>query len=77
MKIGRSELLLILLVSLFIGGSFAQDKNEAGERVIYKYKQYEKFDFDELSVKGEGGSPGDLSVSPRYSRKFENRLPTK
>jgi hypothetical protein len=49
-------------------------KEEDG-KVVYKYKQYEKFDFDELSVSGEGGAPGDLSVTPRYTKEFTNKLP--
>lgn len=45
------------------------------EKIIYKYKQYEKFDFDDLGIEGDTGSPGDLSVSTRYSRDFKNKLP--
>ncbi len=44
-------------------------------KIIYKYKQYEKFDFEDMVIEGEIGSPGDLSISPRYQRKFKNRLP--
>lgn len=47
------------------------------KKIIYKYKKYEKFDFDELSVEGEGGSPGDLSITPRFQKQFKNKLPSK
>ena len=44
-------------------------------KIIYKYKKYQKFDFEDLVIEGETGSPGDLSIIPRYQRKFKNRLP--
>ena len=47
------------------------------QKIIYKYKQYEKFDFEDLVVEGETGSPGDLSIIPRYQRKIKNKLPYK
>jgi hypothetical protein len=46
-----------------------------GKKVIYSYKQFEKFDFDELSIEGEASSPNDLSISPGHERAFNNRLP--
>lgn len=46
-----------------------------GEQIIYKYKQYQKFDFEDLVIEGETGNPGDLSIAPRYQRRFENKLP--
>ncbi|MCF8057938.1 MAG: hypothetical protein K9K67_01470 [Bacteriovoracaceae bacterium] len=55
---------------------FAQDKgNVEVPRIIYKYKKYQKFDFEDLVIEGETGSPGDLSINPRYQRKFKNKLP--
>ena len=44
-------------------------------KVIYEYKKFEKFDFDEIGVEGEAGAPGDLSVSPTPRKDYENRLP--
>ncbi len=44
-------------------------------KVIYKYKKYEKFDFEALSLDGDYGNPGDLSIVPRYRKKYRNRLP--
>ena len=52
---------------------FSQGNKKA--RTIYKYKQYEKFDLDEISMEGDTGSPGDLSIRPRYERLFRNNLP--
>jgi len=57
--------------------AFAKDAKilDAEPRVIYKYKKYQKFDFENLVIEGETGSPGDLSIAPRYQRKFKNKLP--
>ena len=64
--------LMILVVSLlFVATTFAQKS----EKVIYKYKKYQKFDFEDLVIEGETGGPGDLSIAPRFQRKFKNRLP--
>lgn len=43
--------------------------------VRYEYKKFEKFDFDEIGVEGEAGSPGDISISPRLRKEFRNKLP--
>ncbi len=51
----------------------AQESNK--KNIIYRYKKYEKFDFEDLVIEGETGSPGDLSIAPRYQRKFKNKLP--
>jgi hypothetical protein len=59
---------IVLFIVLMSVTSFAQKK------VVYKYKKYEKFNFDDLSLQGEKGSPGDLSVNQRLQRKFKNRL---
>ena len=45
------------------------------EKIIYKYKEFEKFDFEDLAIEGETGSPGDLSVLSRHQRQFQNKLP--
>lgn len=44
-------------------------------KTIYKYKKFEKFDFEDMVIEGETGSPGDLSVTSRFQRKFKNKLP--
>jgi hypothetical protein len=64
------KVIIVLLVFLSIG-AFADDK----KNIRYEYKKFEKFDFDEIGVEGEAGSPGDLSVSPRLRNEFKNKLP--
>jgi len=67
---------LILFLLTFGTSLYAQDKGGAQvPKIIYKYKKYQKFDFEDLVIEGETGSPGDLSIIPRYQRKFKNRLP--
>ncbi len=66
----------ILLFLTLTFSSFAQDiPGVKAPKIIYKYKKYEKFDFEDLVIEGETGSPGDLSIIPRYQRKFKNILP--
>ena len=45
------------------------------KKIIYKYKKYQKFDFDSFSIKGEEGAPGDLSAHLRKTTRFKNMLP--
>ena len=61
---------LILFCIVFSFGVIAQEK-----KVIYEYKKFEKFDFDAISVEGEAGIPGDLSINPRLRKEFQNQLP--
>jgi len=49
--------------------------NTGGKKIIYSYKQYEKFDFDDLNIEGDTGNPNDLSISPIHEKRFTNRLP--
>lgn len=63
---------LIITALIFSFGAFAQSKKA---NVRYEYKKFEKFDFEEIGVEGESGSPGDLSISPRVRNEFKNRLP--
>lgn len=69
---------------LFPSTSFAQDGQDikdgqvvmkGGKKIIYSYKQYEKFDFDDLNIEGDTGTPSDLSISPIHEKRFTNRLP--
>lgn len=64
------RLFIILLIASFSFVIWAQK-----ERVIYKYKKYEKFDFSAIGVEGNTGNPGDLSVIPQIGRKRKSRLP--
>jgi hypothetical protein len=61
----------LFLFILFVTSALAEDK----KNIRYEYKKYEKFDFDEIGVEGEAGSPGDLSISPRLRNEFRNKLP--
>lgn len=65
-----------LLVLLFVSGSvYAQTSKKPSVR--YEYKKVERFDFAEIGVEGESGSPGDLSIVTRARKEFTNRLPEK
>ncbi len=66
--------LIVSWWSLLLDQSFAKSTSNQG-KIIYKYKDYEKFDFDDLVIEGDSTSPGDLSVLTRYQRKFDNKLP--
>lgn len=52
-----------------------QEKKVDGKKIIYTYKQYEKFDFDDLNIEGDTGAPSDISISPIHEKRFTNRLP--
>jgi hypothetical protein len=72
--------LIYLLLSLsVIMIASAQEElpttGEGGEQIIYRYKQFQRFDFEDLVIEGETGGPGDLSIAPRYQRRFQNKLP--
>ena len=45
------------------------------EKIIYQYKKYQKFDFENLEIEGESGGPGDLSIDRRFQYQFKNKLP--
>lgn len=62
--------ILIVVFSLVAVAALAQ-----GGKTIYQYKKYEKFDFESLSLEGDYGNPGDLSIVPRYRQQYKNRLP--
>ena len=69
--------LLLLSSSLYAQQDFAdgQETKVGNKKVIYTYKQYEKFDFDDLNIEGDTGTPNDLSISPIHEKRFTNRLP--
>lgn len=60
-------LILLLLVTTSV--AFGKKK------IVIEYRKYEKFDFDALNIEGSENSPGDLSISPRFRKKFRNRIP--
>ena len=63
---------IILLVTIFTAPLAT-----AEEKIVYKYKKFEEINLNEISVEGDLGAPGEVSVSQRYLRKFKNRLPSK
>lgn len=65
---------LTVALVLFSVTCFAQQKR-AEKKVIYEYKKFEKFDFDEIGVEGQSGAPGDISVAPTPRKDYGNRLP--
>jgi hypothetical protein len=60
-----SKILILLIISFT---TIAKDK------VIYKYKQYEKFDLGDMEIKGELIAPGDLTVKERSNRFLNRKL---
>ena len=62
--------ILVLALALASSAALGQKK-----KVKYEYKKYEKFDFEALNVEGGASSPGDLSISPRFRKKFRNKIP--
>lgn len=64
------KLLIIMSIALLSTNmAYAQKK-----KIIYKYKEYEKFDLGDLEIKGDIVAPGDLSVKERSRRVFERDL---
>lgn len=63
--------IMLMTLGLLALSAGAQEK----KKVIYEYKKFEKFDFQEIGVEGESGAPGDLSVSPNPRKDYGNRLP--
>jgi hypothetical protein len=63
-----------LLIGLLLVASF---NVHAKKKVDFKYKKFESFDFDALDVEGANSSPGDLSIGPRFKKKFKNKIPLK
>lgn len=63
---------IMILIVLLASSAMAQTPKK---NIRYEYKKYEKFDFDEIGVEGEAGSPGDISISPRLRKEFRNKLP--
>jgi hypothetical protein len=50
-------------------------KAKVVKELFINIKKYEKFDFENLSIDGDASSPGDLSISPRFRKRFRNKLP--
>lgn len=69
------RILLCLISSFFILNLAYAESAGGDENVIYRYREFERFDFEDIVIEGETGSPGDLSIAPRFQRQFENPLP--
>ena len=63
---------VLILLLTFAVPTWAQKK-----KINYKYKKYEKFDFEKLDISGDKSSPGDISISNRFRKKFKNKIPSK
>lgn len=63
---------LVILSSFFLITALAY--SESNEKVIYKYKKYEKFDLGDMSIKGDVITPGDISVKKRQFKRFNEGL---
>lgn len=68
---------IIIFAMLVITATSPLAQKSVNEKVIYKYKKFEQFNLDEISVEGELGAPGEITVSNRYLRQFKNKLPSK
>ena len=66
------KLTILMGLLLLTTTAFAQ---KTKKNVRYEYKKVEKFDFDEIGVEGESGSPGDISINPRGRSELRNKLP--
>ena len=63
-----------MLISFSAYGETSK-KISGKKKIIYKYREYEEFDLDDLNVGGDRSSPGDLSIMPRLQGRFKNKLP--
>lgn len=72
-------LIFTLLLAVLSTSVYAQKAKTAApaKKVIYTYKKYEKFDFDDLNIEGDTSSYGEISISPMQERSFKNKLPYK
>jgi hypothetical protein len=64
----------LMVLSVVLSG-YAYSQSNEKKKVIYEYKKFEKFDFEEIGVEGQSGAPGDLSVAPTPKKDYANRLP--
>jgi hypothetical protein len=69
------KIYLFVTLLFFSINSIAKEVTKDGRKVIYTYKQFEKFDFDDLNIEADSGSPNDLSVTPIHEKRYSNRLP--
>lgn len=58
----------LIVLLLFITNAYADEK------VIIKYKEYEKIDLGDFSIQGDIITPGDLSVKERKNKFLNSDL---
>lgn len=66
---------IVVFFTLLFSFVALSQTNQSDENVVYKYKEYQEFDLETISVEGEVGAPEDLSLNSRFQKKFRNRLP--
>ncbi|MFT6630374.1 MAG: hypothetical protein ACJAS4_000310 [Bacteriovoracaceae bacterium] len=64
-----NKLVMTCVILCFAAPALAQSK-----KVVYKYKEYEKFDLGDMEIKGKIIAPGDISVKERRRKVFERDL---
>ena len=65
--------IFILIALMFTVSIFAQGK----QKVVYKYKKYERLYLDELSTSVGDGGLTDLTLDTGLNKKFKNALPSR
>ena len=65
------KLFIIFLYLIYTPYFYGKNKG----KTVYKYKKYQKFDFEDLVLEGDSGIPGDISITNRFQKKFKNQLP--
>ena len=70
--------IILVLLSIFLCFEvYTKEKKVEKKKIVYTYKQFEKFDFDDLNIEADSGTPNDLSVSPGHEKRYTNRLPSR
>ena len=85
-----NKLIIICFLLLFTSAVFGAEKKKSSSskdvmetktgdnNVTYKYVKHQEFDFENLDVQGDPGSAlGDITVSARSQKDFDNKLPYK
>lgn len=65
------KVLIVIALICWQWQAIAQNKDE---KVIIKYKEYEKIDLGDFSIQGDIITPGDLSVKERKNKFLNSDL---